>query len=265
MSSTHTGIKALATGRADLYRLAPADIHIQDGWNGRDFTDPANIEHVEQLSRSIAEIGVKQPLRVKWQDGKAYLTDGESRLRAVRLAVERGAEIKSVPVVKEDQYSSEADQLFVQIVANSGKGLTPLETAKVFKRLLDYGWSVDDIAGKSGMVKQRVTDLLTLQAAPVDITNAVKTGEVSATLATAVIRKNKGDTKAAAKEIAQAVETAKASGKTKATAKHVQPSLKVEVREIFSRATVAAFVPHSFTFTQADFERLQKLFKLEIN
>ena len=35
-----------------------------------DFSDPANKEHVEFLARSIAEVGVKEPLKVTWEDGK---------------------------------------------------------------------------------------------------------------------------------------------------------------------------------------------------
>lgn len=255
-----SGIQTLAAHRSDLLHIAPADVHIVEGWNARDFTDPANIEHVEALATSIAAVGVKKPLQVRWSDGKALLTDGESRLRAVRLAIERGAEIKTVPVINASKHDSDADHVLMMIVGNSGKNLTPLETANVFKRLVDFGWSETEIATKAGMSKQRVGDLLALRAAPAAITDKVRSGEVTATLAQQVIRDAKGDTAAAAETLTTAVTKAKAAGKTRATASDVKPSLKKELKAIFGRASV---IPGGMMFTTDDVARLRVLFKIK--
>lgn len=255
-----SGIQSIASGRTDVYRLDPALILIRPNWNGRDFNDPTNKDHIEQLAKSIASVGVKTPLRVTWDDGKIYLTDGECRLRAVKLAIKKGAEIKTVPVLTEDRYSSEADQLFTQIVANSGKGFTPLEMAGVFKRLLDFGWSEKDIASKSGMSGQRVKDLLELNAAPAEVTKMIRDGDVKATTAQKVIRSNKGNTKAAIETLTKAIVTAKAAGKKKATAKHVAPSLKTQVTEILGRAMV---IPGGRMINDADFAALAKLVRFK--
>lgn len=264
--SKQGGIKDIAKGRADVYRLAPADIHIMEGWNSRDFSTAENIDHVETLSRSIESVGVKKPLTVRWKDGKAYLTDGESRLRATRLAIERGAEIVSIPVMTEDRYASEADLLFTQIVGNSGKNLTSFEQAKAFKRLIDFGWSEKDIADKSGYTRAHVVSLLELQAAPEPIAAMVKDGSVAATTAITTMRAAKGDVDKAAKTLTDAVNTAKKQGKTRASARHVQgtgKTFKTEVREIFSRARIDPLVG-SVMFPASDFKRMCELMNYDL-
>ena len=222
MSANREGIKGVAVGRSDIYRLNPTDLCVKDGWNCRVVTFSAMDEADLALARSIAEVGVKQPLTVYWEDGKAYISDGHRRHGAALYAMEHlGADIKSVPVQTEDRYSSEADRVFSQIIRNSGKPLQPIEQARVFKRLIDLGWSEADIATKSGISRQWVVDLLNLQAAPQAITDMVAVGEVSATLAITTLKQNANDGVVTSQSLLAAVATAKAEGKTKATAKHI--------------------------------------------
>lgn len=234
------GIKTIAKGRQDFYRLAVEDIHVKPGWNAREDEDPANIEHVAQLARSIAAVGQKTPIKIYLEDEKAFVSDGYSRLKAIKYAIkEFDAQIATVNCIVEDKYSSEADRVFTMIVGNSGKPLTPLETGRVFKRLIDFNWSEKDIADKSGMSTQRVRDLLELQAGPAEVVDMVAKGQVTATLAQTVVRANKGDRKAAVQTLTDAIVKAKVEGKTKATAKHVGTgkSLKEEMKAIFAAAT----------------------------
>jgi ParB family chromosome partitioning protein len=256
-----TGIKALATGRSDLYRLAPSDIHVKDGWNTRDIADPSNVEHIEMLATSIAAIGVRQPLRVYWRDGQAFVSDGHCRLAAVKLAIERGADIKDIPVVTENQHSSEADHMLTMIVGNAGKPLSAVETARVLKQLSDFGWTTAEIANKVGRSTTYVTNLLELNAAPQPVLDMVTRHLVSASQASATIRKE-GVTKAT-ETLEKAVETAKAAGKQKATARDIGgtatgKTFKTEVRDIFARSKPDPKTS-SWFFSHADFVRLQEL------
>lgn len=255
-----SGIQSISSGRTDVYRIAPDKIHVRDGWNGRDFSDPANKEHVEQLARSIAEVGVKEPLKVTWEDGKAYLTNGECRLRAVRIAMKKGAEIKTVPVITEDRYSSEADHLLTQIVSNSGKGFTPTEMASVLTRLIAFGWTETELVAKTGYTKQRIRDFLELNAAPSQVKDMIKAGSVKATTAQKVIRANKGNAAQAIETLEKAIVAAKASGKTKATGKHVAPTLKTQVTAILGRAVV---IPGGRMINDDDFAALAKLVRFK--
>lgn len=217
--SKNYGIKDAAKGRSDIFKMALDDIHVREGWNVRDIDfDPADIEDLS-LARSIAENGVREALTVVWEDGKAFVTNGHRRLSAARYAAkELGAEIKSLPCQTEDRYSNEADHVLSMIVRNSGKPLLPLEQARVFKRLIDLGWSVGEISRRVGRTSQWVGDLLNLQAAPTEITNMIRDGSVSASLAVQTIAREKSRAPAV---LSTAVEKARSEGKTRATAKHV--------------------------------------------
>ncbi|WP_379014331.1 ParB/RepB/Spo0J family partition protein [Neoaquamicrobium sediminum] len=244
-----TGIKELAKGRSDQYRLSPFDLHTKEGWNARenDF-NPEDIEDLA-LAQSIAEIGVKQSLTAYWEDGKAFVSDGHRRRAAAMYAIDTlGADREMlVPVVTENRNADEAERTFSMIVRNSGKPLTPIEQGQVFKRLTDLGWTESNIAKKAGISRVHVSNLIALVAAPKTLTDLVRSGEVSSTLAITTLNKHKGEAKAAAKELKEAVKEAKKSGKDRATAKHVrkaaekkQPkapakSVKQAVAEIFER------------------------------
>lgn len=224
------GIADLASGRSDLYRIDPRVLVVKEGWNCRDVDfDPENADDLA-LALSIGATGVKEPLTVTWQDGQAVITNGHRRRAAALYAIEHfGAEIATVPVRTEDRHTSEADHVFSMIVRNSGKPLSPIEQGRVFKRLVDLGWTEADIAKKSGLSTVWVRQLLELQAAPATVTDLVKEGKVSATLAAERLKKSKGDGEKVAEELAEAVEKAKAEGKERATAKHLRkPKEKAE-------------------------------------
>lgn len=235
---TTVNIKSVADGRSDLFRVSPDKLHIKDDWNSRNDNDPENKAHIEALATSIAEVGVKQPLTIYQDAGVFYVSDGHCRLKAVRLAIERGADIKNVPVQMEDRYANEADRIFSQIVRNSGKPLAPFEMGRVFKRLLAFGWTIEEISKKSGINRGWVTELLELQASAAEIQEMVVTGKVSATLA---IERLKTDGERAGEVLTEAVKTAEAAGKTRATKKHIIPyagkpkSDKERIRELLGK------------------------------
>lgn len=241
------GMKEIALGRSDIYRMSIDDLHVKDGWNSRvtDF-NPEDADDLA-LAQSISQVGVKQPLTVYWEDSKTWISDGHRRYGAAKYARDvLGAEIKSVPVQTEERFSSEADRVFSQIVRNSGKPLSPIEQASVFKRLIDLGWTIKDLEMKTGMSRNRIVDLLELQAAPVAVTEMVKTGKVSATLAITTLKKHEGDGRKTATELSRAVDKAESQGKTRATAKHLETekpkSLKDRLRSLFQDAAITSIV-----------------------
>jgi ParB/RepB/Spo0J family partition protein len=212
------GLGSVAQSRSDVYHIDPRVIKIEDGWNCRDVAAKETQDHIEALALSITEIGVREPLTVYWQDGSVVVTDGHCRLLAVKLAISRGVEIKTVPAKPESRNSNDADRLFSQVVRNSGKPFSALENAKVYGKLLDFGWSQGDIAKKAGISQGRVSQVLALLTMPEPIKQMVAAGEVSASHAQATLSASNG---AKALQVLQdAVAVAKAEGKSKATAKH---------------------------------------------
>lgn len=239
-------IKKIAEGRSDLYRIAPQNLKIKEGWNVRD----AETLDLQELKDSIKELGVKQPLTVQTEGDSIFVTDGHRRYAAVMELISEGVEIKTVPVQVEDRYSNPADHVASMIVRNSGKPLTPVEQARVFKRLRDYGLSETEIAQKVGKSRQWIISMLELNAAPEELKSLVKTGKVTATLAQQVIAKEGGEK--AAETLTKAVKKAEAEGKTKATAKHVEKSAKVQLRELFDALEFGESVQGYTTFLTPD-------------
>lgn len=219
--ATKSGVASLAEGRSDLLKIDPRKLHIKEGWNTRDMNSPENIEHIDTLAKSIAEIGVKVPLKVYWEDGKAYITSGHCRHAAAIRAIEvYKSELKTVPVQIEDRYSNEADRIFGQIVDNQGKPFTALEQAKVFKKLIDLGWQQGNIAKKAGITASRVSQILDLLTMPEGVKAMVIAGNVSPTMAMQTV-KEQGPT-AAETALKAGLEAAKAEGKTKVKPSHME-------------------------------------------
>lgn len=221
-----TGIKALAVGRSDIFNVDPRKLKIKKGWNSRDFNDPANLEHVDNLAQSIAACGVKNPLSVYFEQGEAYVSDGECRLRASMRAIEHyKADLKTVPVRTEDRYANEADRLLNQYIRNTGKQFTPIELSNHFKRLLGLGWKATDIASKAGMSQARVSQILDLQTLPEPVKAMVVQRQVAASTAVALVKAEGGSE--AEKQLKAGLVAAQAEGKNHVMPKHLpqaQPS-----------------------------------------
>lgn len=215
-------LKDLSEGRTDQYRIDPRKLQIKEGWNSRDFSDPANLTHIAELAASIAEVGVKRALVVNMEDNIPYLVDGECRYRAVMMAIEKGADIKTVPVVGEDRYANEGDRLFNQFLYNSGKPFGPIENARHFKRLIDMGWQQSDIAKKAGFSGGRVSQLLELLILPVSLQKFITEGKASASMVLSTFKKHNQDEALTIAELSGAVAEAAKQGRTRAMPKDTE-------------------------------------------
>lgn len=205
--------------RSEYYQIDPRKLQIRADWNSRDFSDPSNMEHVEELAKSIAEIGVREPLKAYLDGDTAFVTNGECRLRAVMMLIERGVDIKAVPVMAEDRLANEADRLFTQFISNSGKPFGPIENAKLFKRLLDMGWQQQDIAKKTGFSGGRVSQLLELLRLPIVLQKFITEGRASASMVLSTFKKHNEDVALTVAELTGAVATAEAQGRKRAMPK----------------------------------------------
>lgn len=217
-------LRILSVARGEIFQLSPYSLKVRPGWNIRDVTTPANQEKIDQTARSIAKLGVLEPLTVTLEGEDAFVTNGHIRLLATFRAIETyGAAIKSIPVRQESRFASDADRDLAQIVRNDGTPLTVMEIGTGFVRLIRHGWTEDQIAEASGRTPGRVKQILDLMAgATPEIAAMVSSGQVSATTAADVIRAADGDGAKAADTLAAAVADAKAKGKAKATAKNVR-------------------------------------------
>lgn len=232
--SKKTGIASISQGSSDMFKIDPRQLHIKAGWNNRDMNAAENVEHIDMLARSIAEVGVKQPLTIYWEEGKAYVEDGHCRLQAAIRAIEvYKADLKTIPCKAGDRYANEADRVCGQILHNSGKPFTPMEQAKVFKKLIEMGWNQEDIGKKVGYSNGRISQILSLNTMPEGVKKMVADGSVSASMAQQVVKVSSNGT-AAEQALKQGLAAAKAEGKSTVRPSHMSetPARAVNIRSL---------------------------------
>ena len=223
-------LRDLKTGARDMFSVPPSMICVEEGHNPRRYDLAENQAHLDELKRSIAQIGVQVPLLVRFDipsPGKkktALLVDGECRLRAVLELIAEGLEIRSVPVIQVEG-KSETERLLLAITANTGKPLSKWELGEAFRRLIRFGWSEADVSKKTGYTGRFVAEAVELADAPEEIKHLLSAAAVTPSLALATLRTNGSEATAILKK---RVEVAKANGQTTAKREKSPAPKKVE-------------------------------------
>ena len=129
-----------------------------------------NEEKLQELSDSIKEHGVIQPLIVTYEanTNQYILIAGERRLRASKLAG-----LIEVPVLIRE--ASEQESLELALIENVQRAdLTPLETAEAYLELSEtFSLSHEDIAKRVGKSRVTVTNTLRLLKLPETVRQAL--------------------------------------------------------------------------------------------
>ena len=140
-------------------------------------------ESLSDLSASIREIGVLQPLLVRQMpDGSFQLIAGERRWRAAQRAG-----LMTVPaVVKTTDDMTSVEQALVENLHR--QDLSPLEEASAFQQLIDdFGLTHDEVAKRVGKSRSSVTNALRLFSLPPAIQALLADGRLSAGHAKALL------------------------------------------------------------------------------
>lgn len=140
-------------------------------------------ESLSDLSASIREIGVLQPLLVRrLADGSYQLIAGERRWRAAQRAG-----LATVPaVVKTTDDMSSVEQALVENLHR--QDLAPLEEAGAYQQLIDdFSLTHDDVAKRVGKSRSSITNSLRLLALPAAIQAFLADGRLSAGHAKALL------------------------------------------------------------------------------
>ena len=124
---------------------------------------------LEELTRSVSEYGVLQPLIVKRTEGRQFiLVAGERRLRAATLAG-----LKTVPAIIRELQDSEA--ALIALVENvQRENLNFLEEARAYKKLMeDFGLTQGDIARRVSKQQSTISNKIRILSLPEDIQTAI--------------------------------------------------------------------------------------------
>ena len=121
-------------------------------------------ENLKELSQSIAEYGILNPLTVRLRDCRYELVAGERRLRAARLAG-----LSEVPCILLDVSMEEAS--LIALVENlQRRDLDFIEEANGIRQLISlFGMSQEEAARRIGKSQSAVANKLRLLKLPKDV------------------------------------------------------------------------------------------------
>ena len=132
-------------------------------------------EALRQLSESIQQSGVIQPIIV-YPDGERYtIVAGERRWRAARIAG-----LEGIPAIVRDY--DRVKQMEVALIENiQRENLNPLEEAAAVHRLMEEcGLSQEGVSSRIGRSRPAVANLLRLLSLPEPVQELVRDGALSA-------------------------------------------------------------------------------------
>lgn len=252
------------SGTREMLMVNPLRLKIVDGYNLRDMTDPENIAHVDELAISIAQMGVIDPIMIRFENGEPVVVHGECRTRGTWRAIEHyGAEVAAVPCMIEPKGTTEADRIARMGGGHDlGKKLTTLEKAKGVTRLSQLGWTRDNICRAYGLAATTNLDqLYEINALPDALKQDIKEGFISANLAVQTV-KELGE-KEATKTLKEGVKSAKAAGKktAKAVATHINKSKASGPKGVSASAKEAAVKSKVARQLQERIEVIKTLFQ----
>lgn len=210
-------LKDIAANRKDMFFIDPRLLKEMPGFNVRLDYD------LDELSASILENGVKVPLQVFVEGETLYVKDGHRRLRAVMALIEAGADIKAVPCITTKGETQE-ERIFDLITTNSGKALSKLEHGIAFIRLVNFGYTQNDIAQKIAKSAAYVSQAIILARAPKKVQDLIISGAVPDTTVYNAVSgaKTDEDRDKAYDILVESIEKAKVEGKgSRGVSRHV--------------------------------------------
>lgn len=139
-------------------------------------------EDLDQLAASISQLGVLQPIIVRYAaDRDRYVVmDGERRLRASRQA-----KMSSIPCVVNDQDLAADRIMQLQLVANALRcDLSPLEAARAYQSL-QVAWACTrkELASQLNISESKLSRTMQILDLPEQQQQGIASGEIAPTVA----------------------------------------------------------------------------------
>ncbi len=128
---------------------------------------------IDELSASIKENGVLEPLLVRRRQNRFELIAGGRRLRAATKAG-----LKEVPVIVREATDPEALQL--ALIENlQREDLNPIDEARAYRRLQEeFGWGQEETASKVSKSRPAVANSTRLLLLPAEVQQEVARGKL---------------------------------------------------------------------------------------
>jgi len=161
----------IVSDRKDVLEIEISKIDINREQPRKNF-DPTTLK---ELSDSIKQYGVIQPILVVPKGDRYMIVAGERRFRASKLAG-----LKKIPAVVRE-YNKQQIQEISLLENIQREDLNPIETAKAMKELLnDYGWTQEQLADRLGKSRPMVANCIRLLSLCPEVIALIESGKLSA-------------------------------------------------------------------------------------
>ena len=129
---------------------------------------------LEELTNSIRQYGVLQPILVNKCEGYYKIIAGERRWRAAK-----NAGVEKIPVLIKEM--SDEESFEISLIENiQRQDLNPIEEALAYRRLMDeYALKQDEISQKVGKSRSAIANYLRLLNMNADVQNLIQDGIIS--------------------------------------------------------------------------------------
>jgi len=133
-----------------------------------------DVEAIEELSESIKQLGVIQPITVRKNNNKYDLISGERRLRAAKLAG-----LETIPAYV--RLANDQEMLEMALVENiQREDLDPIEIALSFQAMIDQlNLTQDEMSKRVGKKRSTITNYLRLLRLDPIIQTGIRDGFIS--------------------------------------------------------------------------------------
>ncbi len=171
--NSYTPVKTVkeAVETGNITEIEVKDIEVNPYQPRLEFDEQA----LQELSASIKELGIIQPLTVRILENKKFqLISGERRLRASKLAG-----LKKVPAFVRE--ANDQEMLEFALVENlQRENLNPIEIAISYDRLLkECNLKHEDLSERTGKGRSSITNYLRLLKLPEAIQNGLKAKKIT--------------------------------------------------------------------------------------
>jgi ParB family chromosome partitioning protein len=131
-------------------------------------------ESLQELTMSIMEHGVLQPVLVRPQGDKYEIVAGERRWRAASRA-----ELEKIPAIVKEMNDLQAAE--VALIENIQRDdLTIIEEATGYKNLIErFGYTQESLANRVGKSRSHITNCLRILTLPEKVVEMVEEGVIS--------------------------------------------------------------------------------------
>ena len=144
-------------------------------------------KELNELASSILKYGIIQPIVLRKINDKYEIIAGERRYKAACLAG-----LKTIPAIinnTDDNTSAE-----IALLENlQRKNLTVIEEAQSYKKLMDRGFTQEDIANKLGISQSSIANKLRLLNLPKEVRDALLYNQISERHARSLLSLNNED------------------------------------------------------------------------